>query len=58
MCSLSSLAERPVHFWTMGVVAAAVVGFVAGIAFAILIDEMLGLDGGLWDVLAILIGQS
>ena len=40
----------------MGALAAAVVGFVAGIAFAILVDEALGLDGGLWDLLAILIG--
>ena len=40
----------------MGVVGAAVVGFVAGIACAILIDEVFSLDGGMWDLLAILIG--
>ena len=55
-CSLSTLAERTVQFWTMGVVGAAVVGFVAGIACAILIDEVFSLDGGLWDLLGILIG--
>ena len=55
-CSLSTLAERTVQFWTTGVVGAAVVGFVAGIACAILIDEVFSLDGGMWDLLAILIG--
>jgi hypothetical protein len=29
---------------------------VVGIAFAVLIDDVLGLSGGLWDTLAILIG--
>jgi uncharacterized membrane protein YeaQ/YmgE (transglycosylase-associated protein family) len=40
----------------MGSLGAAVVGFVVGIALATLVDEALGLDGGLWDLLAILIG--
>jgi hypothetical protein len=40
----------------MAALGAAVVGFVVGIAFAILIDDTLGLSGGLWDTLAILIG--
>ena len=40
----------------MGAMAAAVVGFVAGIAFAILVGQALNLDGGLWDVISLLIG--
>jgi uncharacterized membrane protein YeaQ/YmgE (transglycosylase-associated protein family) len=40
----------------MGVLGAAVVGFVVGIAFALLLDEYLGFEGGLWDTLTILIG--
>jgi uncharacterized membrane protein YeaQ/YmgE (transglycosylase-associated protein family) len=40
----------------MGVLGATVVGFVVGIAFALLLDEYLGFQGGLWDMLAILIG--
>jgi hypothetical protein len=40
----------------MGALGAAIVGFVVGIAFAILIDDTFGLNGGLWDTLAILIG--
>ena len=33
-------------------------GFVVGIAFAILIDDTLGLGGGLWDTLALVIGVA
>ena len=40
----------------MGALGAAVVGFVVGIAFAILIDDTFGLSGGVWDTLAVLIG--
>jgi hypothetical protein len=40
----------------MGAMAAAVVGFVVGIALAILVDEALSVDGGLWDLLAVLTG--
>jgi len=40
----------------MGVLGAAVVGFVAGIALGILLDEALGLEGGLWDIVVVLIG--
>jgi uncharacterized membrane protein YeaQ/YmgE (transglycosylase-associated protein family) len=40
----------------MGAMAAAVVGFVAGIVLAILADEALSLEGGFWDLLAVLIG--
>jgi hypothetical protein len=40
----------------MGVLGAVVVGFVVGIAFALLLDEYLGFEGGLWDTLTILIG--
>lgn len=40
----------------MGVLGAAVVGFVVGIAFALLLDEYLGFEGGFWDLLTILIG--
>ena len=40
----------------MGVLGAAVVGFVVGIALGILLDEALGLEGGLWDVLVVLMG--
>jgi len=32
------------------------VGFVVGIAFAVLIDDALGLSGGVWDTLGIVIG--
>jgi hypothetical protein len=40
----------------MAALGAAIVGFVVGIAFAILIDDVLGLGGGIWDTLALLIG--
>lgn len=40
----------------MSVLGAAVVGFVAGIVVALLLDEYIGFQGGLWDMLAILIG--
>jgi hypothetical protein len=40
----------------MGVLGAAVVGFVVGIAFALLLDEYLGFEGRFWDVLTIVIG--
>ena len=40
----------------MGALGAAVVGFVVGIAFALLLDEYLGFEGGLWDFLTILLG--
>jgi high-affinity nickel permease len=40
----------------MGAMAAAVVGFVAGIALMILVDEALDLDGRFWDVLSVLVG--
>ena len=42
----------------MGVLGAAVVGFVVGIALGILLDEALGLEGGLWDVVVVLIGLA
>jgi hypothetical protein len=40
----------------MAALGAAIVGFVVGIAVAILIDDVLGLNGGVWDTLTILIG--
>ena len=39
----------------MAALGAAIVGFVVGIAFAILIVDALGLSGGFWDTLSILI---
>ena len=42
----------------MAALGAAIVGFVVGIAFAILIDDTLGLGGGLWDTLALVIGVA
>ena len=53
-----SLSRRvgKTYIFVMAALGAAVVGFVVGIAFAILIDDALGLSGGLWDTVTILIG--